>query len=100
MGRGASCRKGQAGAEPVARRRNKRNFRARGRRKGQTVRQTQPAAIACAVIATAFLIQRPGDWSHDRIMLSTIVNLERMAHRSAAQTTVSALNGGFVTSSD
>ncbi|MCG7624742.1 M56 family metallopeptidase [Epibacterium sp. Ofav1-8] len=58
------------------------------------------AAIACAVVATAFLIQRPGDWSHDRIMLSTIVNLERMAHRSAAQTTVSALNGGFVTSSD
>lgn len=58
------------------------------------------AAIACAVVATAFLIQRPGDWSHDRIMLSTIVNLERMAHRSAAQTSLSALNGGFVTAAN
>ena len=58
------------------------------------------AAIACAVVATAFLIQRPGDWSHDRIMLSTIVNLERMAHRSAAQTSLSALNGGFITAAN
>ncbi len=58
------------------------------------------AAIACAVVATAFLIQRPGDWSHDRIMLSTIVNLERMAHRSAAQTSLSAFNGGFVTAAN
>ena len=48
------------------------------------------AAIACAVIATAFLIQRPGDWSHDRLMLSTVVNLERMAHRNTGQTGVSA----------
>ena len=56
------------------------------------------ATIACAVVMTAFLIQRPGDWSHDRIMLATIVNLERMAHRNTAQPTVSALNGGFVTS--
>lgn len=58
------------------------------------------ACIACAVVSTAFLIQRPGDWSHDRLMLSTIVNLERMAHRSAAQPSlsVSALTGGFATS--
>ncbi|NKX37929.1 peptidase M56, BlaR1, partial [Rhodobacteraceae bacterium R_SAG4] len=48
------------------------------------------AAITCAVIATAFLIQRPGDWSHDRLMLSTVVNLERMAHRNIGQTGVSA----------
>ncbi|KUP92444.1 M56 family metallopeptidase [Tritonibacter horizontis] len=57
------------------------------------------ASIACAVVGTAFLIQRPGDWSHDRIMLSTIVNLERMAHRNSTTTAVSALAGGFVTSS-
>ncbi|MCD9149076.1 M56 family metallopeptidase [Pseudophaeobacter flagellatus] len=37
-----------------------------------------------AVLATAMLIQRPGDWSHDRLMLSTIVNLERMASRTTA----------------
>lgn len=42
-------------------------------------------AIGCAVIATAFLIQRPTDWSHDRLMLSTVVNLERMAQRSSNQ---------------
>lgn len=58
------------------------------------------AVIAGAVLATAFLIQRPGDWSHDRIMLSTIVNLERMANRSSAQATVTALNAGFVTSAN
>jgi beta-lactamase regulating signal transducer with metallopeptidase domain len=40
-----------------------------------------------AVLATAMLIQRPGDWSHDRLMLSTIVNLERMASRSSASST-------------
>lgn len=40
-----------------------------------------------AVLATAMLIQRPGDWSHDRLMLSTIVNLERMASRSSASGT-------------
>ncbi|MEK0162475.1 M56 family metallopeptidase [Phaeobacter sp. JH20_36] len=57
--------------------------------------------LATGVIATALLMQRPGDWSHDRIMLSTIVNLERMAHRNAVtdtnQTAVTALQGGFMT---
>ncbi|UWQ73935.1 M56 family metallopeptidase [Leisingera sp. M658] len=52
--------------------------------------------MAGAVLATAMLLQRPSDWSHDRIMLSTIVNLERMASRSTSPAlAVSALNGGF-----
>lgn len=54
-----------------------------------------------AVMATALLLQRPADWSHDRIMLSTIVNLERMASRAATapQSSVSALNGSFTAAS-
>lgn len=40
------------------------------------------AAIAAPLIAMMFVatvaIQRPGDWSQDRLMLSTVVNLERM----------------------
>ena len=40
------------------------------------------AAIAlpliAAIVFTAIAIQRPGDWSHDRLMLSTVVNLERL----------------------
>ncbi|KIC15544.1 MULTISPECIES: M56 family metallopeptidase [unclassified Leisingera] len=52
--------------------------------------------MAGVVLATAVLLQRPSDWSHDRIMLSTIVNLERMASRnSTPELAVSALNGGF-----
>jgi len=35
-----------------------------------------------AVMLTTLLMQRPSDWSHDRLMLSTIVNLERMASRN------------------
>ena len=30
------------------------------------------------VAVTTVAIQRPGDWSHDRLMLSTVVNLERL----------------------
>lgn len=53
-------------------------------------------AMTGLVLTTAVLLQRPSDWSHDRIMLSTIVNLERMASRnSAPELAVSALNGGF-----
>ncbi|UWQ40595.1 M56 family metallopeptidase [Leisingera aquaemixtae] len=53
-------------------------------------------AMAGVVLATAMLLQRPSDWSHDRIMLSTIVNLERMASRNTgSELAVSALNGGF-----
>ncbi|MFS4582209.1 M56 family metallopeptidase [Phaeobacter sp. C3_T13_0] len=57
--------------------------------------------LVTGVFSTALLMQRPGDWSHDRIMLSTIVNLERMAHRNSVpdvnQTAVTALQGGFMT---
>lgn len=54
------------------------------------------SAMAGLVLATAMLLQRPGDWSHDRIMLSTIVNLERMASRNNTPgLAVSALNGDF-----
>ncbi|CUH87495.1 hypothetical protein PH5382_01424 [Phaeobacter sp. CECT 5382] len=42
--------------------------------------------MIASVLATAMLMQRPGDWSHDRLMLSTIVNLERMASRNASTT--------------
>jgi beta-lactamase regulating signal transducer with metallopeptidase domain len=38
--------------------------------------------LAATVLCFALFIQRPSDWSHDRIMLSTIVNLERMAARN------------------
>jgi beta-lactamase regulating signal transducer with metallopeptidase domain len=49
-------------------------------------RVTHPRLILAAVILplfavttlTAISIQRPGDWSHDRLMLSTVVNLERL----------------------
>lgn len=33
--------------------------------------------VALVVLAT-LAIQQPGDWSHDRLMLSTVVNLERL----------------------
>ena len=55
--------------------------------------------MVAAVMTTALLLQRPADWSHDRIMLSTIVNLERMASRAATtpQTASAALTGSFTT---
>lgn len=34
--------------------------------------------LMAAVMFTAMAIQNPGDWSHDRLMLSTVVNLERL----------------------
>lgn len=34
--------------------------------------------MVLAVTFTTLAIQRPGDWSHDRLMLSTVVNLERL----------------------
>ncbi|MEO1536172.1 MAG: M56 family metallopeptidase [Pseudomonadota bacterium] len=40
------------------------------------------AAVAVPLVViialTTLAIQRPGDWSHDRLMLSTVVNLERL----------------------
>ena len=35
-----------------------------------------PLLVAVTFITVA--IQSPGDWSHDRLMLSTVVNLERL----------------------
>lgn len=34
--------------------------------------------LIAAVMLTALAIQQPGDWSQDRLMLSTVVNLERL----------------------
>lgn len=34
--------------------------------------------LVAAVALTSLAIQRTGDWSHDRLMLSTVVNLERI----------------------
>lgn len=34
--------------------------------------------LVAAILLTAVAIQRPGDWSQDRLMLSTVVNLERL----------------------
>ena len=34
--------------------------------------------LVSAVVFTSLAIQRPGDWSQDRLMLSTVVNLERL----------------------
>jgi hypothetical protein len=34
--------------------------------------------LICAVVLFAAAIQSPGDWSQDRLMLSTVVNLERL----------------------
>ncbi len=34
--------------------------------------------LIAAVILTSVAIQRPGDWSQDRLMLSTVVNLDRL----------------------
>ncbi|CAN0584149.1 unnamed protein product, partial [Ectocarpus sp. 12 AP-2014] len=34
--------------------------------------------LIAAILFTALAIQKPGDWSQDRLMLSTVVNLERL----------------------
>ena len=40
--------------------------------------------LTCAIGFSAVSVQRNGDWSQDRLMLSTIVNLERLNNRNAA----------------
>lgn len=55
-------------------------------------------AMFASVLATSLLMQRPGDWSHDRLMLSTIVNLERMASRNASTTEPAAFQAKAQTS--
>lgn len=39
---------------------------------------TMAMPLVAAVVFTSLAIQRPGDWSQDRLMLSTVVNLERL----------------------
>ncbi|MEH6725655.1 MAG: M56 family metallopeptidase [Hyphomicrobiales bacterium] len=52
----------------------------------------QQSRVTVAIIAVllltlsglmAFAIQKPNDWSHDRLMLSTIVNLDRLEQRNS-----------------
>ena len=44
------------------------------------------APIAGVMALTVIALQSPGDWSHDRLMLSTIINLERLeAHNTLAR---------------
>ncbi|SCZ50655.1 Signal transducer regulating beta-lactamase production, contains metallopeptidase domain [Epibacterium ulvae] len=54
-----------------------------------------------AIFYSAILLQRSNDWTHDRIMLSTIVNLERMANRAQLDPVVAtnALTGSFTVGS-
>ncbi len=52
---------------------------------GPTRRWVVPALLvplALSVALSAIAIQRSGDWSQDRLMLSTIVNLERLNQRN------------------
>jgi hypothetical protein len=35
------------------------------------------------VMISAVMMRSPADWSHDRLMLSTIVNLERLETRNS-----------------
>ncbi len=44
---------------------------------GQKIRWVM-LPLAALIVFAGISIQKPGDWSHDRLMLSTIVNLERM----------------------
>ena len=38
--------------------------------------------MVCACIMASFVAAKPKDWTHDRIMLSTIVNLDRLEQRN------------------
>ena len=38
--------------------------------------------LIAIVILSTLAIQKPNDWSQDRIMLSTIINLERLANHN------------------
>jgi hypothetical protein len=58
--------------------------------------ERHPGSLALALglplvgltLLAAVAIQRPGDWSQDRLMLSTIVNLERLAVMNATSTLI------------
>lgn len=51
---------------------------ARGQRGQRLAFAAAVLPLVAAILLTAVAIQPPADWSHDRIMLSTVVNLERM----------------------
>jgi hypothetical protein len=48
--------------------------------------------MLAGVLLSAMAIQSPGDWSQDRLMLSTIVNLERLDEINRMSTFGSAQN--------
>ncbi len=49
-----------------------------GRKDSKLVAATVSFSLVGIVFATSILMHNPKDWSHDRLMLSTIINLERM----------------------
>lgn len=51
-------------------------------RHGGLVLPCMVVILALTVSIAAASIRRPGDWSHDRLMLSTILNLERLEARN------------------
>ncbi len=60
-------------------------FDARKLRRPQLVYAALALPLMAAILVTGLALQRPADWSHDRLMLSTVVNLERLDeinHRS------------------
>lgn len=58
------------------------------------------ALLLAVVLSTTVLLQRSADWSHDRLMLSTIVNLERMASRTVTvDPAIRAIGSSFTTAS-
>jgi beta-lactamase regulating signal transducer with metallopeptidase domain len=55
-----------------------------------SVERNRNSALVCLmvpllaiIVVTTVAIQKPNDWSQDRLMLSTIVNLERLAERNS-----------------
>lgn len=49
----------------------------RPKREARWVSVVVAALLLVSVVGTAVSLSKPGDWSHERIMLSTVVNLER-----------------------
>jgi beta-lactamase regulating signal transducer with metallopeptidase domain len=52
-------------------------------RDGRKLFRLVQVPLVAALVFGTIAIQRPGDWSQDRLMLSTIVNLERLEARNA-----------------
>lgn len=53
-------------------------------------------ALCAALLVGAVVMRAPSGWSHDRIMLSTIVNLERLNERNAILARTGSATGGMV----